>query len=64
MVRLHIREILAANDEPSDIYIMRWLAFAVPNPTKAAEVAVALMSREKGTGNPGSHLGHWWRAQR
>ena len=50
IMRQHIREILAANDEPSDVYIMRWLAWAVQNPTKAAEVAVALMSREKGTG--------------
>lgn len=50
MLREHIHDVLANCDKPSDVYIMRWLAWAVQNPTKAAEVAVALMSKEKGTG--------------
>ena len=34
----------------SDAYILRWLAWAIQNPTKHCEVALVLISEEKGTG--------------
>lgn len=49
-MRDHIGDVIASGDKASYHYIMRWLAWAVQNPTKQAEVAVALISEEKGTG--------------
>jgi hypothetical protein len=50
LMREHIADVLAAKDKASDDYIMRWIAWGFQNPTRQAEVAVALMSKEKGTG--------------
>jgi hypothetical protein len=50
LLRQHIRDVLANGDAASDLYLIRWIAWGFQNPTKAAEVAIALMSREKGTG--------------
>jgi hypothetical protein len=50
LMRDHIGDVIADGDEASYPYIMRWLAWAVQNPTKQAEVAVTLISEEKGTG--------------
>ncbi len=49
-MREHIRNVIAAGDAKSFDYILRWLAWAVQNPTLQAEVALALLSEEKGTG--------------
>jgi hypothetical protein len=50
LMREHIRDVLASGDDASDRYLIRWIAWGFQNPTKAAEVAIALMSKEKGTG--------------
>lgn len=56
LMRDHIRNIIANGDEASDDYIIRWLAWAVQNPTSHAGVAMVLMSKEHGTGK--GTLGH------
>ena len=50
LMRKHIRDIIANGDAASDAYIMKWLAWAVQNPTKHCEVAIVFLSEEKGTG--------------
>ena len=57
LMRNHIRDNIANGDAASDAYILRWLAWAVQNPTKQCEVALVLLSAEKGTGK-----GFLWRA--
>ena len=56
LMRGHLRNIIANGDQASDDYIMRWLAWAVQNPTSHAGVAMVLMSKEHGTGK--GTLGH------
>jgi len=50
LMREHIRHNIANGDAASDNYIMKWLAWAVQNPTKHCEVAIVFLSEEKGTG--------------
>lgn len=50
LMREHIADVLAQGEKASDDYLIRWIAWAIQNPTRAAEVAVALISTEKGTG--------------
>jgi hypothetical protein len=50
LMRKHIRDVIANGDAASDSYIMKWLAWAVQNPTKHCEVAIVFLSLEKGTG--------------
>jgi hypothetical protein len=50
LMRNHVRKIIA-NDDPANFnYILKWLAWAIQNPTKHCEVALVLLSEEKGTG--------------
>ncbi|MDR6303062.1 hypothetical protein GGQ85_000743 [Nitrobacter vulgaris] len=49
-MRKHIRDIIADGDDASFDYIIRWIAWGFQNPTKQAEVALVLLSKEKGTG--------------
>ncbi|MET4274728.1 MULTISPECIES: bifunctional DNA primase/polymerase [unclassified Bradyrhizobium] len=49
-MRDHIGSVIANGEDASYHYLMRWLAWAAQNPTRQAEVAVALISEEKGTG--------------
>jgi hypothetical protein len=50
LLRSHIRDVIADGDDASDDYIIKWLAWAVQNPTRNCEVALVLISPEKGTG--------------
>lgn len=50
LMREHIRNIIANDETVSYDYIMRWLAWAVQNPTSHAGVAMVLISKEHGTG--------------
>jgi hypothetical protein len=50
LVRGHIHDVIASGDDASDAYIVKWLAWAVQNPTRHCEVALVLISSEKGTG--------------
>src|SRR5262249_20573185 len=49
LMRDHVRNVIANEDEECGDYIMRWLAWAVQNPTDPAEVALALAGGQ-GTG--------------
>jgi hypothetical protein len=52
LMRIHIRDVLANSDEQNAKYIVKWLAWAVQNPDKPAEVALVLRGDEgvgKGT---------------
>ncbi|MGE3147806.1 MAG: primase-helicase family protein [Pseudorhodoplanes sp.] len=42
LMRDHIRNVIANEEEKSADYIMRWLAWAIQNPTDPAETAIAL----------------------
>jgi hypothetical protein len=50
LLREHVRDVIASGDEKSFDYIMRWMAWAVQNPTKPGEVALILKSAAHGTG--------------
>ena len=50
LMRKHIRDIIANGDAASDTYIIKWMAWAVQNPTRHCEVAIVFLSEEKGTG--------------
>lgn len=50
LMQEHIGDVLADGDKSSADYMTRWMAWGFQNPTKPAEVAIALMSAEKGTG--------------
>jgi hypothetical protein len=50
LLRNHIRDVIASGDAASDAYVIKWLAWAVQNPTRHCEVALVLISAEKGTG--------------
>ena len=56
LLRHHIHDVLAAGDDEVDEYIIRWLAWAMQNPDKPAEVALVFKGPRgcgKGTlGNP------------
>jgi Family of unknown function (DUF5906) len=41
-MRDHIRNVIAANNDENDEYIMRWVAWAVQNPGRQAEVALVI----------------------
>jgi hypothetical protein len=49
LMREHIRLVLASGDQERFEYIMRWLAWAVQNPGRRAEVALVLKGKQ-GTG--------------
>lgn len=56
LMREHIQNIIANEEKASEKYIMRWLAWAVQNPTSHSGVAMVLISKEHGTGK--GTLGH------
>lgn len=46
----HLREIVCRRDKAKFKYLLRWLAWAVQNPDKAAGVVIVLQSSTQGTG--------------
>ncbi|MEQ1953400.1 primase-helicase family protein [Mesorhizobium sp. CN2-181] len=50
LMQSHIHTILASNNAIHASYITRWLAWAVQNPSKRAEVMLILKSEEEGSG--------------
>ena len=50
LIRKHIREAFADNNREFGEYITYWIAWAIQNPDKRAEVALVLIG-EKGAGN-------------
>ncbi len=50
LLREHVRKIVANGKRDRDDYIIRWMAWAVQNPDKPAEVALILKSATHGTG--------------
>jgi hypothetical protein len=46
----HIWKVICRRNKPKFKYLLRWLAWAVQNPDKAAGVVVVLVSRKQGTG--------------
>jgi hypothetical protein len=49
LIRTHIRKVLANDDQKTDDYITRWVAWAIQHPDTRADVALVLMG-EKGAG--------------
>jgi hypothetical protein len=49
LMAAHIRDVLADGDEQAALYIFRWIAWALQNPGKCAEVALVFRGA-KGTG--------------
>src|SRR5262249_42776277 len=49
LIQRHIVEVLAGGNEDFARYIIRWIAWAIQNPAKQAEVALVLIGA-KGTG--------------
>lgn len=50
LMQSHIRQVLANGQPDHETYILKWLAWAVQNPTQRAEVMLILKSEEEGTG--------------